>query len=287
MNPRENSGTTRIGGYVDLVKALYGVAKGPQPRNIKLYKEGLMATYSVLNGDRNPAEDIMTPCLINLTQNYDNTNNTIPWSASSKLYVGRALTSIASFADDHEGSIPREFFPPLELHSKFINDIEQEKNNKGSRIDVLSQYNIALNIANGNPLAAAILCHSVTRRIARDADTVKYGILNLEDRIRFAGMIAYFEDTLSPTIDSLGDTYHFWAKYIAGFLFHELQSQQPVSNYISSVIYQYSPYMMKFIRNYIFHNKLEFDTKKKIDQMGFRVGKNVANACSIRRHKKG
>ncbi len=283
MNYRENKSTSQLRRYIDLSSALYGVAKGPQPQNISEYRHLLEDTYK-FDTYRNPTESELTHQLLALIEQSLNLYPNVSWAPDSHLFLDRALVSIASFADDHNGSIPIEFFPPIELHQSFTDKIEQDYCQQGKRLNLVDQFSIALELTNQSPISASILCHSAIRRLARDADKSKYGSTGLEDRVKFAEKIAYFEANMEPTIDSLGDTYHFWAKFIAGYLSHELRYQHPVSNHVYNLIYHYSPDMMKFIRNYIFGHKLEFNTKKKIDHMGFRVGLEISKNVELLRN---
>lgn len=196
----------------------------------------------------------------------------LPWTDTT-FSLDRMLSAIFSFTDFHELPIPKEFFP-VDLSLEFLDRVSKKYDEQRKSVTLSEQYDIALGLCRGYELASAILVHIAFRMAARDKDKRVHPdfTLDVDYRINLANKVAFFQEDISPTKDSLGDMYHFWAQFIAGML------SQYENRLIGTTLYAsfyLGPNLMGLMHKRILGQKMFFGVHEKVDRMGLYTGREI------------
>ncbi len=196
----------------------------------------------------------------------------LPWAPSQVLYLGRSLHALCSFCDDYDDEIMVEYFPVNES-LQFLEIVLQ----KGSPVEPLKideQWSIALQISEGNPIAASIICHSALRAVARNMDKRVGPSFDfpMDFRIRAAKAIACFPSGLSKHRDPLGDSYHYWSTVLAGMILILNRKRPLIARAAYRAMFYYSANLMYLVRQSLFGHQLLFGTHGKVDRLGLTHG---------------
>jgi hypothetical protein len=197
----------------------------------------------------------------------------LPWNAGRSPASRRLLAALVSFVDDYGGAMPSEMFPREETHALRLALREAAG---GGALTADEQLAIALDATGGELFAAAVLLHAVTRLVARNRDTRAVGALTWEERLADAAWIAPFLPEIAGKGDAPGDTYHYWANFVAGL--HAELRKRIVPRTVGAVFLA-GPLAMHLVRGRLFGATLFAGAHARCDWMGLRHGRVAARAA--------
>jgi hypothetical protein len=201
------------------------------------------------------------------------TRESLPWAAARCPPSRRIVAALVSFVDDYRGPIPSEMFPRDQARDLRI-ALRDRKRGRALAID--EQLEVALDASEGNIFAAAVLLHAVTRLVARNRDTRALGSLSWEERLTDASWIAPFPRAIAGRGDAPGDTYHYWATFVAGL--HSELRRTLVPRAVG-VLFAAGPLGMTVVRGGIFGATLFAGAHARCDWLGLRHGRAAARAA--------
>ncbi len=202
----------------------------------------------------------------------------LPWGSQQRVQLDRLAGTIISFVDDHSNKIPREFFP-VDKMLEYLFTVRENYLRAGRRLTIPDQYAVALDIADDNPVAAAVLAHSSYRSVARGWDTrvderLRFPVISEDprmlDMVKVAESTAMFSSTSKA--DPLGDTYHFWGQYSAGLVSELNKSDHPAQATFLKTAFYYGPNMMSFVRETILKKTQAAGNHLEVDRHALRLG---------------
>lgn len=201
---------------------------------------------------------------------------TIPWSSEKTMDMRQLFNTLVAHADYHKLDVDIDYFPP-KLAMKFINGVIQSSQSCGRALTIPEQFSIAMDIANDNPTAAAILAHAGSRAIARNLDTridpvLKFG----EDEVKIWNKsIARFPD--DKFTDVLGDNYHFWAYCSMGMASRAKEELSPLSSLVTRALAYNGAEILEFARGLATLGKKPLVFKhSQIGKLGIIIGSSSA-----------
>lgn len=193
--------------------------------------------------------------------------------------VADLISALVSFADDHNASIPQEFFP-REQTLQFMLAVS-DASLRGAWLGTRDQLALALEIAN-DLWTALLVCHLGIRQLARGRDTRVFGRMaswSVEERCRRGRSVAAFEDGISNGGDPMGDTYHYWANVLAGVASATLGAGKGRAMY---GLFHNGPRLMLWIRERTFRSTLFYGTHANVDRLGLKHGVELARRVTTR-----
>jgi hypothetical protein len=198
----------------------------------------------------------------------------VPWNKDYSLNLINLAEAIIANADYHEAPINQELYP-VEQCLEFINRVKEVEKVTDHSVEIDGQFEIALQLADGYPLAAALIAHLATRAIARNSDSRIDPRLSFTDEqmVEWAHTVARFKQ--SEGNDSMGDTYHFWANCLMGMALSAKQYEEPQKVAIIKSAFEEGPQIMSNVRA-----MFGKDTKivhTEVDMMGLEIGWNLAD----------
>lgn len=213
----------------------------------------------------------------------------IAWEPTMRISVDRWVRTVMSFNDDHHNEIDQEFFP-VDLILHFLNDVKEQSQRSGRRLDLVDQYNIALKLTGNNLISAALLAHAAYRSAGRVLDTRVSGKLCFPvessegsiSMMNIAKSTAHFNIGDAICADPLGDTYHFWAQFGTGLIL-ELYGDRPIRAIQAKVvkaIFRIGPDLMSFGRETISGHKMIAGNHKQVDLYGLQLGSEMGMSIS-------
>lgn len=196
-------------------------------------------------------------------------SNYLPWSFD-KTDIHNLFRSLVSFADDHMEPLSQKYFPVDESHH-LIKRVLRTSNLIDAPLSLPNQLDIALEITNGQLLAAGILCHSASRAIGRNRDQRIDSSFRFtsEEMKQWSASIARFDD--ANQYDPPGDTYHFWATFSMGMTLRRSFEQQPISSMAYGLLFYLGADITDASRRFVARNPL-FYKHKEVDRMGLKIG---------------
>jgi hypothetical protein len=189
----------------------------------------------------------------------------------------RVYATLVSFVDDYRGKYPEEYFNE-EIIKDYILKLKRKSDHE--QLNLEDQISSALEITNGEFLLALFLIHAATRLIARGRDFRIFNysfFMSLEERMEVGKKICFFkEEDIGLVSDNLGDTYHFWAMFIAGFIYQIVRDEKRISSKIFYFLFKNSSILMHWIRGKIFRSYLYVGVHSEVDKIGFLQGITLA-----------
>mgnify|MGYP001613388302 CR=1 FL=1 len=201
----------------------------------------------------------------------------LPWAPHAPITLDKILGAFCSFTDTHSGKIPQEYFP-VELSMNFLSLVYERFKEKGKPINLSEQCELALDLSDGNALAAGILAHNAFRAAGRNRDTridTKFNF-DLDTRIKLEKSVAPFDINFSPILNPLGDTYHFWAQFTAGMVYYFKQKDIKVMAKIFYLVFYHAPNLMYIVHEKVRKTPVVFGLHSNVDRMGLRIGTKIA-----------
>lgn len=163
---------------------------------------------------------------------------------ATKYNPWEVYASSVQFFDCHNAPLPKTTLPPSEDVQLFINRVLTSD----KKLIVSNQFDILLDITDGNVIGAGNIGMIGTRILARCWDSRAYPDITVtSDMISCAGQhLAAFEDGK----ESLGDTYYFWTNFFATAVYNQLGDK--VSNAFNRLFNVGTP-IMRYVRQHIVH----------------------------------
>lgn len=224
----------------------------------------------------NPPPLELEPALITLVRRRQcTTRASLPWVADQSPPSRRIVAALVSFVDDYRGPVPSEMFPQEETRALRLALRDRAG---GGALGIHEQLEVALGATGGKVFAAAVLLHAVTRLVARNRDTRALGSLSWEERLADASWIAPFPRAIAGRGDAPGDTYHYWATFVAGL--HSELRRTLVPRAVG-VLFAAGPLCMTVVRGGIFGATLFAGAHAHCDWLGLRHGHAVARALRM------
>jgi hypothetical protein len=197
----------------------------------------------------------------------------LPWGTASQSChhspsLRRTYAALVSFVDDYSGAYPNEFFPAREV-AQLLDHLRVTAIAAGGSLSLDEQLSAALELTSGRLFGAAVLLHSVTRWIARDRDTRALGALPWKQRLSDAALLAPFSPEIEGDGDAPGDTYHYWANFVAGY---QTYLEGGLVSRAMRAMFAAGPFAMRWIRGGLFGRKLFAGNHAAIDRLGLAHG---------------
>lgn len=199
------------------------IGKDPQPAFNEIFRESYRTSEAPYRSPRsysNPHLEVLESKIYEQAiSSYDGGEiNRLPWT-DGPFSQGIHLAVMLAFADMHNQPTPSEYFMPKESRD-FVDRVIEAADEKGRQITLPEQFQIALDIAQGSVLGAAVIAHVGSRSIARESDTrvdpkLDYSIAEVK---KWRDCVANFERITDEYDDPPSETYHFWGTFIAGLL---------------------------------------------------------------------
>lgn len=213
---------------------------------------------------------------------------TLPW-ALRRIELPRVATHLLAFTDDCCNKHPDEFFDSDGVFM-FLNGVKQRAVDLGRQLNVVDQYRLALSLTDNHPIAASLLAHISLRAVARQADTgfsedLQFPVKDLGDGgISMVGVATNVADFAGydVVVDPLGNSYHFWAQFNAGFIFTIEKESKPLGSALYKMLFYYAPEITTLIRRNIGGKVQQFGEHAFVDRQGHRVGCSVAHFITNR-----
>lgn len=207
----------------------------------------------------------------------------LPWAPERPIEYHRLVATLISFSNDHNNEIAKEFFPAERIRD-FLARVVQESKNRNSTLNVCSQFRIALSVADGHPIGAAVIAALAYRAIARlwdsRADPLMRFSAELEsendvDAVKVGLSTSLFHYYIDPR-DPLADTYHFWTNILIGMFTEFEGGARPVGSALCRTAFYFGPDLMHLVRIRMFGVKQIAGVHKYEDRMGMWIGVQIA-----------
>jgi hypothetical protein len=193
----------------------------------------------------------------------------LPWCATAPP-LRRTFPALVSFVDDYAGPYPRELFPAGEV-ARLLDRLRAA----AAPATLDEQLAAALEITGGRLFAAAVLLHAATRWLARARDTRALGPLPWSQRLDDAALLAPFAPAVEADGDAPGDTYHYWANFVAGC---QTFLDGGVAARAMRTLFVAGPVAMSAIRGGLFGRTLFAGNHAAVDRLGLMHGEAAARA---------
>jgi hypothetical protein len=198
----------------------------------------------------------------------------LPWSPRQAIATQRLFAAVVSFVDDYHGPYPDELFPRAPM-AALIDALASRA--RGS-LDLVAQFDLALNTVGPHPFAAAIALHGAVRTLARGRDR-RLGSpfdLSLEERMARGASVAPFARELGPHRDALGDTYHYWGCFSIGM--HCGVRLNDPARWALLGLFGAGANLMALVRSGLFGHVLFCGNHAAVDRAGLMHGFSAARA---------
>jgi len=200
----------------------------------------------------------------------------LPWIDNAAPPLRRTYAALVSFVDDYDGPFPRELFPPAvvaRLRTSLV--ARSALAGVAAPLTLDEQLAIALEHTDGRVFAAAVALHAATRSIARGRDTRALGTDDhpaWTARVDEAAALAPFDARVEDGGDAPGDTYHYWATFVAGF---QCAVRDLVVSRVMDAMFWTGPVAMRWIRGGLFANELFAGAHHDVDRLGLSHGRAI------------
>jgi hypothetical protein len=271
----------RLVDGVTVLRATWSVASSPaMPRHGEYM--AWYRSYRLHTKRRNPPAAELVERQKRLAQASDRARSSLtllPWGAASQRWsepppLRRTFAALVSFVDDYSGPYPREHFPAREV-ARLLDLFRVNAVALGGSLTLDEQLGAALEIVSGRLFAAAVLLHAATRWLARARDTRALGSLSWKQRLGDAALLAPFAPEVEADGDGPGDTYHYWANFVAGY---QTRLDGGVAARAMRAMFAAGPLAMRTIRGGLFGRTLFAGNHSAVDRLGLAHGEAVARA---------
>jgi len=202
----------------------------------------------------------------------------VPWSRSNTFQPSVTMTSIVQFHDELSKPLPGYLFP--------IKQIEEYSNrilNSATNPTLNQQYEIALKIAENNPIAATYLLAIASRVNCRGLDHNKDDSFRNADQIlEWYKKINIFDflaenDTQKKRIDWAGNLYYFWTHVFGKlYLSHLHDTGFPFAKQLDELVLGQGTRYMKIARN-LLAGQPQMSNYEKASAYGRNTGQAIYN----------
>ncbi len=197
---------------------------------------------------------------------------TLPWTHST-FSKGLHLQTMVAFTDQHDAEVAEELFAP-KLSRSFVNNVRESASRMKRQITLPEQFEIALELTNNNPLAAAIIAHAGSRSITklRDSRVAPELTFTLDDAREWRDCVSTFQDITGEYGSPRADSYHFWGAFIAGLVSEiAITSKDKILNPLYRFIYLNTAEITTLLR-YKLAGKGMGPVHKEPDILGYHIG---------------
>lgn len=204
----------------------------------------------------------------------------LPWG--NRFSKGQYLRTYGAYSDQHSLPLVPHLLVP-KLGRRFIDNVVKNADDLGRQITLIEQYQLALDLADGHPLGAALVAHSGARAIARNRDQRVDNELyrfSQEEMNHWRDCVSFFISNSDSYGEVAGDTYHFWGAFVAGMVVdRQFRARDIIFNPIYKGIYPNMEWIAALATGLTVGDWVL--VHKVVDREGFSAGKSLSKRLIV------